>query len=69
MFDGDSMIHAIRLKQGKINYCNKMTRTPKFLQELDAGKASFVRAGELFSGEGMVKAILFAIQETIGYSP
>jgi len=30
-FDGDSMIHAIRLKQGKINYCNKMTRTPKFL--------------------------------------
>lgn len=67
-FDGDSMIHAIRLKQGKINYCNKMTRTPKFLQELDAGKALTVRAGELFNGSGMMKAILYAVQEAIGYS-
>lgn len=61
------MIHAIRLKQGKINYCNKMTRTPKFLKELDAGEALNIRAGELFSGDGMIKAILFAVQESIGY--
>jgi hypothetical protein len=28
-FDGDSMIHAFRMKDGKIFYCNRYTMTPR----------------------------------------
>ena len=68
-FDGDSMIHAMRIKDGKLFYCNRYTQTPKFLQEVKAGYAFKIRAGELFSGAGMIKALIFKIQENVGYIP
>lgn len=33
-FDGDSMIHALRIKDGKMFYCNRYAKTPKLLNEL-----------------------------------
>ncbi len=38
-FDGDGMLHAIRLKDGKASYQNSWVRTREFLIEEKAGKA------------------------------
>jgi carotenoid cleavage dioxygenase-like enzyme len=68
-FDGDSMIHAFRIKNGQMFYCNRYTQTPKLLQEIKAGKALTTRAGELFTGPGLIKALLYEVQSAIGYLP
>ena len=39
LFDGDGMVHAIRIKDGKASYDNRWVRTERFLQERKAGKA------------------------------
>lgn len=36
-FDGDSMIHAFRIKDGRIFYCNRYTQTPRLLYETKYG--------------------------------
>ena len=35
-FEGDGMIHAIKLKDGKAQYCNKYQRTPRLMKEFEA---------------------------------
>lgn len=32
-FDGDGMLHATRIFNGKVQFCGKMTETPKYLSE------------------------------------
>ncbi len=39
-FDGDSMVHAIHLENGKAAYRNRYTRTVGFLAEQGAGNRS-----------------------------
>jgi hypothetical protein len=58
LFDGDGMIHALRIKNGKMFYCNRYIKTPRLAEELKAGKAIDIRAGELFCASGLFKAIL-----------
>lgn len=48
-------------------YCNRYAKTPKLMSELKAGKALNVRAGELFSLSGLVKALMHKFQGVIGY--
>lgn len=38
-FDGDGMLHAVRLHDGKATYRNRYVRTPGFLKEEEAGRA------------------------------
>src|SRR5262245_43456292 len=38
-FDGDSMVHAVHLFDGKVEYRNRFTRTVGFLAEQAAGKS------------------------------
>jgi len=35
-FDGDGMIHAIRIKDGRLYYCNRLTKTPRVVEEIAA---------------------------------
>lgn len=51
-FDGDSMIHAIRIKNGELQYSNKYTMTDKLKEELKHNKPIVMRVGELQSGKG-----------------
>ena len=37
-FAGDSMIHAVTLKDGKMQYCNRYTQTNKLVFEKEKGK-------------------------------
>jgi carotenoid cleavage dioxygenase-like enzyme len=52
------MIHAFRIKNGQMFYCNRYTQTPKLEREIKAGKAISPRAGELFTGLGLMKALM-----------
>ena len=40
-FDGDGMVHAVRLKNGKVSYSNRWVETSRLQQERDAGKPLF----------------------------
>ncbi len=40
-FDGDGMLHGVRLHQGKASYRNRYIRTPGFEEERRAGKALY----------------------------
>lgn len=66
-FDGDSMIHGIRIKDGKAYYCNRTTKTDKVLAEMKQGAPVFIRIGELFNSAGLAKMLLLDLERKIGY--
>ena len=64
------MIHAIRIKNGKLLYSNKYTMTDKLKEELEYGEPVNIRFGELQSGlSGLVKTGVYEIYKRIGYKP
>jgi len=66
-FDGDSMIHAFRIKNGRIYYCNRYTNTPRLEAESKADGPLFIRIGELFNASGLAKSALFGLERKVGY--
>jgi carotenoid cleavage dioxygenase-like enzyme len=42
-FDGDGMIHAVRIKGGKAAYSNHWVLTERLRQEQNAGRALFLK--------------------------
>jgi carotenoid cleavage dioxygenase len=69
-FDGDSMIHAIRIKDGNLQYSNKYTMTDRMKLENNRGEPISVRVGELQSGmSGLIKTGIHEIQKVLGYKP
>lgn len=65
-FDGDGMVHAIKITGGKLYYCNRYIKTPKYLQDIKAGYAYRVKVGELY-GIGLIKAGLVGLKQKIGF--
>ncbi len=53
-FDGDGMIHAFRLRDGRASYRNRWVRTARFSLERAAGEALFGGLGDLASGDPRV---------------
>lgn len=69
-FDGDSMIHAIRIKNGKIQYMNKWAMTDKLQLEMKKNKPLTIRTGEFTQGPlSLYKAMLLKLYQAIGYYP
>ena len=60
LFDGDGMIHAIRIKDGRLFYCNRLIQTPRVLCEIESKKPCFIRIGEFVSVWGFMKVPLLA---------
>lgn len=60
-FDGDSMIHAFRIKDGKIFYCNRYTQTPKLILETEEGKSVLPKFGEISGTVGLMRIGLFSL--------
>lgn len=52
-FDGDGMVHAITLRDGRASYRNRWVRSRGLEEELAAGRALFRGLLELDPGEGM----------------
>lgn len=57
VFDGDGMIHTLRVKYGRAVYHNAWLQTPRFKFERERGGAYFNRIGELNGLIGVIKAI------------
>lgn len=46
-YDGDGMVHALRIKDGKATYVSRYVRTSRLKQEEYFGEAKFVKVGDL----------------------
>lgn len=49
-FDGDGMLHACRIKDGKVTYCNRYLETFKLAQEAAVGFPTFSKVLPHMSG-------------------
>ncbi len=56
-FDGDGMIHAFRLREGRASYRNRWVRTQRFALERAAGEALFGGIGDLTAGDPRVAGL------------
>lgn len=57
VFDGDGMIHTLRIKDKQASYSNQWLRTPRFAIEDKYGQSVFVRIGEIKGLVGLLKVL------------
>ena len=53
-FDGDGMVHAVRVRDGSLRYRNSWIQTSRLEQEVEHGKPMFVKIGELNGWRGLM---------------
>ncbi|KAJ7567709.1 hypothetical protein O6H91_01G002800 [Diphasiastrum complanatum] len=63
LFDGDGMLHAVRIKDGAASYCCRYVKTSRFQQEEKWGQKIFPNSvAELHGLQGLAKLALFALR-------
>lgn len=66
-FDGDGMIHAVRIRNGEATHACRFTQTNRYVQEKAAGQPLFVKPlGELNGLTGLAKLGIQFFKHSIG---
>ncbi|XP_039035787.1 carotenoid 9,10(9',10')-cleavage dioxygenase 1-like [Hibiscus syriacus] len=62
-FDGDGMIHGIRIKDGKPTYVSRYVKTSRLKQEEYFGGAKFMKVGDLKGLFGLLMVNIYKLRE------
>jgi len=65
VFDGDGMVHSVRIKDGAATYHCDFLQTPRYMFEKAYGKEWFLRIGEMWGKSGLVKILGLAKKKTL----
>ncbi|XP_078435749.1 carotenoid 9,10(9',10')-cleavage dioxygenase-like [Wolffia australiana] len=64
-FDGDGMIHAVRIKDGKASYVSRYVTTSRLKQEDFFGRAMFMKIGDLKGLFGLFMVYMRQLREKL----
>ncbi|KAH9321151.1 hypothetical protein KI387_015790 [Taxus chinensis] len=66
-FDGDGMLHSLRINDGRATFCSRFVRTYKLVEEQHAGSSVMPNVFSGFNGvAGMARGALFATRIALG---
>uniref|UniRef100_A0A0C9QLD5 carotenoid 9,10-dioxygenase n=1 Tax=Wollemia nobilis TaxID=56998 RepID=A0A0C9QLD5_9CONI len=65
-FDGDGMIHGLRIKDGKATYVSRYVKTSRLKQEEYFGRAKFLKIGDLQGIFGLLMAQIHSLRQKFG---
>ena len=65
-FDGDGMIHGVRIKAGKAHYCNHYVQTAKLQEEKAAGRPLHLKLGDAMGPHGAAAVLLHDVMKWAG---
>ncbi|CAM6100383.1 unnamed protein product [Calypogeia fissa] len=65
-FDGDGMLHGLRIKDGKATYTCRYVRTARLEQEEFWGAPKFVKVGDLEGKRGLAHILLYGLRVIFG---
>ncbi|KAK9918068.1 hypothetical protein WJX75_000916 [Coccomyxa subellipsoidea] len=68
-FDGDGMVHACRIKDGKVAYSNRLVQTNRLKRERKLGFSVYQRFGDMRGFWGVFHAGLGALRMKLGVTP
>ncbi|CAI5964231.1 unnamed protein product [Closterium sp. NIES-64] len=66
LFDGDGMLHGVRIKDGKASYVNRWVRTSRLEQESAYQRAKFLKFGDMLGYVGLGKIFLEQLRKWLG---
>uniref|UniRef100_A0A0D6R1V1 Carotenoid cleavage dioxygenase 4 n=1 Tax=Araucaria cunninghamii TaxID=56994 RepID=A0A0D6R1V1_ARACU len=67
LYDGDGMLHALRIRDGSVTLCSRFVYTDKLSQEAVAGRPMFAKVFSGFNGlAGVARAVLAVARTVLG---